>query len=91
MYDDIMLVLRLNELGAIIRRLRTEQGMTQIDLAKKAGVSRAWLIRIERGEIDSPQMGEVMQTLSSLGYAFAIEPKPKPSSLLGDIVDGHRR
>ena len=38
------------DLGAFIRERRTRLGMDQIDLAKKAGTSRKWIVEVERGK-----------------------------------------
>jgi transcriptional regulator with XRE-family HTH domain len=37
-----------------LRRIRERKGLTQEELAKKAGVSRAYLSRLEMGRHDPP-------------------------------------
>jgi len=37
-----------------LRQLRKSKGITQAELAKKAGVSRAYLSRLEMGQHDPP-------------------------------------
>ena len=37
------------KLGAFVRQARNERGWTQIQMAQRAGVSRAWLARLESG------------------------------------------
>ena len=37
------------DLGAAVREARGRLGLTQQELARKAGVSREWLVRLERG------------------------------------------
>ncbi|NQW72586.1 MAG: helix-turn-helix transcriptional regulator [Actinobacteria bacterium] len=37
------------KLGAFLRQARNERGWTQIQMAQRAGVSRAWLARLESG------------------------------------------
>jgi transcriptional regulator with XRE-family HTH domain len=39
----------LDQLGAAIRNLREEQGLSQNQFAKKCGVDRTYLLRAERG------------------------------------------
>ncbi|WP_185443026.1 helix-turn-helix domain-containing protein [Kribbella qitaiheensis] len=39
----------VRDLGAAVRQARTEQNMTQADLAAKVGVSRNWIMRLEKG------------------------------------------
>jgi transcriptional regulator with XRE-family HTH domain len=40
--------------GMRLKRLREQQGRTQAAVAKKAGVSRAYLARLEMGRHDPP-------------------------------------
>src|SRR4051812_22520168 len=39
----------VRDVGAAVRDARVRQGLTQGELARRAGVSREWLIRLERG------------------------------------------
>lgn len=43
----------LLSLGNIVRELRYERELTQIDLATKTGISQTVISRIERGEVNS--------------------------------------
>lgn len=52
-------------LGHEIRRLRRRAGITQGDLADKAGVSRRWVIHIERGHVGG-EIGNVMKVIRAL-------------------------
>lgn len=54
------------ELGALVRRARQAEEMTQQELADQVGTTRQWVIRLERGE-NSPAMSTVLVTLSVLG------------------------
>jgi transcriptional regulator with XRE-family HTH domain len=76
--DDIDL-----RLGAHIRDLRTERGQTLDGLAEAAGVSRAMLSRIERGE-SSPTAQLLNKVCDGLGItlsALFAEPTPAASPL----------
>ncbi len=84
-----MLISNLGELGAIIRRLRTDRGLTQSQLAEQAKVSRFWIVQIESGQIDNPQVQQIMRTVTALGFSLSIEPTPQPGSVLDDIVESH--
>lgn len=37
------------QFGAVVRAERKQRGLTQVQLAEQAGVSRAWLARFETG------------------------------------------
>jgi HTH-type transcriptional regulator/antitoxin HipB len=53
------------DLGAFIRERRTRLGMDQIELAKKAGTSRKWLVEVEQGK-PGAEIGLILRTLKSL-------------------------
>lgn len=53
--------------GDVIRRLREAQGLTQAALARRAGLSRMHVIRIERDDI-SPSL----DTLEKVGRALGV-------------------
>jgi predicted transcriptional regulator len=51
--------------GGLIKRLRTEAGLTQKKLAELAGVSQAHIAKIERGKVD-PRLSTVNKVLQVL-------------------------
>jgi len=53
------------DLGAFIRERRTKLGMDQIELAKKSGTSRKWLVEVEQGK-PGAEIGLILRTLKSL-------------------------
>lgn len=57
--------------GRAIGAIRRQQGITQADLARRAGVSRASLILIESGRQD-PRTETAAALLSCLGRRLAI-------------------
>ncbi|WP_293785908.1 helix-turn-helix domain-containing protein [uncultured Aeromicrobium sp.] len=63
------------DLGAEIRAARHRTGLTQADLAARAGVSRAWLIRLESGH-PRAEIGAVLRVLDTLGLAITLTPDP---------------
>lgn len=56
-------------LGAWLRETRARHGLTQKDLAERAGMSRSYLCDIERGRGASPSVA----TLDALARALGIE------------------
>lgn len=63
------------DLGAVIRAQRRERGWTQAQLAEAVGVTRAWVIAIERGK-SSVDLGLVLRTLATLGLVADVVPTP---------------
>lgn len=61
------------EFGAALRRVRTEAGVTQADLAERLGVNRMTVSRLEQG--DAVSLETAIRALSELGHALAVVPK----------------
>jgi HTH-type transcriptional regulator/antitoxin HipB len=87
------------DFGAAIREKRRALGLDQAGLAERAGVSRQWIIDVEKGKPRAP-MQLVLRTLEALGIGLWTEEapgSPSPGSLpgaavdLGRVVDAHRR
>lgn len=70
-------------LARAIRLRRIERGMSQQELARRAALSRKWVVDFERGKA-SVELGLVMRVLSvldlriELGDSFMAEPRPLP-------------
>lgn len=60
-------------LGVAIRDRRQSQGLTQADLASRAGVSRQWLSQLENGK-PSVEFGKVLVVLDVLDLHLGIAP-----------------
>ncbi len=54
------------DLGAVIRERRRKLGLDQAELAQRIGVSRQWVVGIERGRARA-ELGLVLRALDSLG------------------------
>ena len=63
------------QLGAAIRQLRRDQGLTQRQLADMAGVSTVWLSNAETGK-KSVQIDLVFNVLGCLGKSLSIDDLP---------------
>ena len=80
------------ELGLFLRDLRSEQGIDQGTLARQVGVSRQWIIAIEKGKPRAP-IGLVLRTLNTLGVSLDIAETPAAGTKKGsgkktlDLVD----
>jgi HTH-type transcriptional regulator/antitoxin HipB len=63
------------EIGSIIRERRRAIGLDQATLGRKVGVSRQWVIAVERGKAGA-EIGLITRTLYALGLVVAIEIDP---------------
>ena len=55
------------QLGQAIKRLRTKQGLTQTQLAERAGVSQPYLSQLEAGAKEHPDVQIVQKLAKALG------------------------
>ncbi len=62
------------DLGALIRDRRTKLGMEQRALAEKAGVSRQWIVEVEKGK-PRAEIGLLLRTIDALGIGLEAENK----------------
>ncbi len=65
----------LSELGDRIKKLRKERNITQQELAKRSGISRTTLSRIENGYFAKISVVTLEKILSLLGMSLDIKPK----------------
>ena len=76
------------DLGATIRDRRITLGLGQGTLAQKAGVSRQWIVEVEKGK-PRAEIGLLLRTIRALGIALTTETAPmgkkRGSSVAVDI------
>lgn len=53
-----------------IKRVRTKQGLTQDDLAKKTDIKYSTLIKIEGGGVTKPSVQTIQKIAKSLGISI---------------------
>ena len=80
-----------SQLGAAVRRLRRDRGLTQRQLADSAGISTRWLVMFENGQNAGAEVSKIFDVLRALGKTVEVVPSPEPSpeeaellALLGD-------
>lgn len=61
----------VREAGPLVRELREEQGWTQAELARRANVSRTFVIDLESGKA-TVETSKFMDVFQALGYELAI-------------------
>ncbi|SDU54547.1 helix-turn-helix transcriptional regulator [Jiangella alkaliphila] len=61
----------VRDLGAVAREARRRRGMTQAELAQVVGISRDWVVRLERGH---PRLEAqlVLDALAAAGVAVEV-------------------
>ena len=59
------------EIGATIRRIRKEQGVSQETLACLAGTGQRYISELERGKATA-RLGEMLKVLDALGAGLAV-------------------
>ncbi|WP_448060437.1 helix-turn-helix domain-containing protein [Cellulomonas hominis] len=69
-----MRVRTMADVGALVRDARERSGLTQAELARRARVSREWLIKVESGRT-SAEMPRVLDVLAELDLALDIAPE----------------
>ena len=62
------------EVGRSIRDRRRALGLDQATLAKRVGVSRQWIVEVERGK-ERAEIGLVLRTLAALGLEVTLSPR----------------
>jgi HTH-type transcriptional regulator / antitoxin HipB len=64
-----------SELGGLIRETRRQLDLDQSELAQKVGVSRQWIIEIEKGK-PRAAIGLILRTLNALGICLDARTEP---------------
>ena len=88
-----MRVRSLADSAALVRAHRIDAGLSQGELALRAGVSRKWINEFEHGKATA-ELGHVLRVLESLDLAISIDRPTTTSRSRGDldeILDDHRR
>ncbi|CAM4383149.1 Helix-turn-helix domain-containing protein [Bordetella tumbae] len=62
----------MSEIGAIIRERRQSRALTQADLARKGGVSRATLSALENGQLAELGISRLSRLLEVLGLTLQV-------------------
>jgi y4mF family transcriptional regulator len=90
-----MLIRTPADLGAVIRDRRKQLGLGQAELAERIGVSRQWVVGIERGRARA-ELGLVLRTMDTLGVRLETRdgdtgPKSRPGPDIDAIVASARK
>jgi HTH-type transcriptional regulator/antitoxin HipB len=66
------------DVGLLMREQRRKLGLDQIELARRAGVSRQWVIEVEKGKARA-EIGLVLRALGVLGLAVDVSESARAS------------
>lgn len=76
-------------IGAAVRQWRIDQGYSQVELAERAGLSRAAIHRLETGAGTSMStLIAALQALNALDALHVLTPRTEPSPL--EVLAQHR-
>jgi HTH-type transcriptional regulator / antitoxin HipB len=73
-------------LGAAVREARAARDWTQAELASRAGVSRSFVLDIERGSRPRAELVRVLSVLKALGKFISLVEDEQPDSF-DDVLD----
>jgi HTH-type transcriptional regulator/antitoxin HipB len=66
------------QVAHLISELRAKSGLSQVELAKKAGVSQPLVARLEKGDHRrTPTFDTIFKILKALGYSLELSIKPE--------------
>ena len=54
-------------LGRVLKALREDRGLSQVDLAKKADVGRTYIVKLESGDKKNPSLDILKKLAKALG------------------------
>lgn len=70
----------VESLGATIRQRRLEKGLTQVELARRIGVERKWVMRLESGS-GAAEFGSVFKAMKALDLQLNVMEAPPAHSM----------
>ena len=73
-----MRIRNAKEIGALVRENRLKLKLSQAQLAERVGVSRLWIVLLEKGK-NTAQLGLVLRTLDILGLSLEMGGKTSTS------------
>jgi HTH-type transcriptional regulator/antitoxin HipB len=87
-----MRIRSIRDVAASVRGRRQELGLSQAELARRAGVSRKWVYEFEAGK-PAAELGLVLRVLEPLGLTLEVTRLPDDAAdgeldrLLGRLAD----
>jgi transcriptional regulator with XRE-family HTH domain len=60
-------------IGALVRAVRLENGLRQVDLADRCGMSQRWISDLERGRIEQMSIGDITRACGALDITARLD------------------
>jgi HTH-type transcriptional regulator / antitoxin HipB len=93
---DLMTVRSIRDLAAAVRGRRIDLGLSQANLAARAGVSRKWIYEFEAGK-PKAELGLILRVLDALALSLELAPRDDAYASgeaetvdLDALIDEHR-
>ena len=83
-------MLALHSLGQKIAQHRKKQNLSQVELARKAGVSRATLEALENGRSGELGYSKLTKLLAALGLELKLQPVASQRPTLDELLQEDR-
>ena len=80
-------MMSLGQLGKSISDARREQGLRQVDLATRAGLSRATIDALENGRAADIGVSKLSRILGILGLELSIRPATNERPTLDELME----
>ena len=77
--------------GSVLRAVRVRQRLTQAEVASLAGVARATVSRLERGDLENATLRTIRQVGRALAVALPLDPRWRGSDLASLMDEKHAR
>jgi HTH-type transcriptional regulator/antitoxin HipB len=89
-----MKVRSIRDLAAVVRGRRRDLGLSQAELAVRAGVSRKWIYQFEAGK-PTAELRLILRVLDALGLVLDVTHDEqaaagRPASDLDTLIEEHR-
>lgn len=75
------------EIGLAVHSKRREMGLTQAELAKRSGLSRATISALENGMLAELGINRLLALLETLGLTLQITPDPNRRPTLDELYE----
>ena len=76
--------------SSLLKRIRTEAGLTQAELARRLGTTQTAIARLERWDAN-PRMGTLERAVRAMGHRLEVRAVPAPADVDEDQIAAHLR